>query len=305
VPHHWDRDPLPAGFPERLQGDQSVFAGLLEQYLSDPHGTLEILVGREGPAMIPRATRTPAYLQHPDVNIRLAALLVAVTQGPLFGVDLLLPVLEAMLLTDPDPRARGGALAVLAAYPNNMANAEIRQIVLGWRRLCASGGNGAGEIAGVAASAEGTQVSEWKSLAGDHVEVMLSSRPAAEHSLLDPAPQRRTAALSILANYWGPTPELRDTCRRLLLHDPDPNVRRFALAAFALCCYGTNDPEAGKLLAGIVNDESAPEDFRLQAYAGLFHLSDPREPAQRQIDPTPYLCQEIADINRTFVDRFL
>lgn len=110
-------------------------------------------------------------------------------------------------------------------------------------------------------------------LAGGHLKEMLEDQTMAEAQLESPNPSLRSAALIIFADHWRNTAKMPQLCERIALGDHDPEVSILALSILCEYFEGSKDFRIGRLLAGVVCDESRPADYRAAAYNGLFQIS--------------------------------
>jgi hypothetical protein len=137
------------------------------------------------------------------------------------------------------------------------------------------------------ADAHEKQMAWWQQLAGDALEEMLQSRPAAEAHLRNSNPKIRLAALSVLANHWNATADKQfgTSCEALIHNDRAADVRAAAVTWLGACYDNSKDGRIAKLLAGMVCDVAESTEVRCSAYDSLCSVfAVPFELSLAQVD---------------------
>ena len=111
-----------------------------------------------------------------------------------------------------------------------------------------------------------------KSIGSEHASLMLRDRNCAESYLTSTEAKLRCAALLALTYHWEPDNAFKDACERLVLGDPNPIVRKCALASFYVSYYATDRLRVGRAAAALTYDNSLPLELRLHAYRSIVQL---------------------------------
>jgi hypothetical protein len=107
-------------------------------------------------------------------------------------------------------------------------------------------------------------------LVGNLTERAMNDRKEAERCLYDTDRNVRIVGLEILLDVWQSRDlAFRATCERMILHDPDEEVRAVAINCLAKCYEGTNDSRVAQFLANLVRDDILSAEVRTAAYFGL------------------------------------
>ena len=131
-----------------------------------------------------------------------------------------------------------------------------------------------------------------------------ASSPAAAASYLDhPAADLRRAALKVLYRYWRSEHDVRGTCMRLLRNDQEIDVRIEAENVLGAVCHWTDDPEVGRVLAGIVRATRSLRSYDNGRHLRLFSLR--AMPVRRILDVASRTFRFPEDVDWDFVDSFI
>jgi tetratricopeptide (TPR) repeat protein len=129
------------------------------------------------------------------------------------------------------------------------------------------------------------------------LDAMLQSFEGVRNSLCSHDSRVREAALWIASEYWERIREVAPVCEKLILEDPDFNIRLAALCVLSNGYRGSYDFRTGEFLTSLVRDIAQPPELRSAAYKSLCDI--------RGIVPRPYLnFQFPGDVDWTFVDSF-
>ncbi len=109
--------------------------------------------------------------------------------------------------------------------------------------------------------------------AGPFLDEMMRSRIAAEACLTNDSSLVRGVAIEILFDVWDARDKVfTEQCRDMVQNDTDTEVRGLAALQLGKLYEGTNDSEAGHLLAAMVADASLQADLRQSAYFALLNV---------------------------------
>jgi len=108
--------------------------------------------------------------------------------------------------------------------------------------------------------------------AGDDRATIETGWQVAENFLEHPNPKRRIAALFIIWRDRPSSVPAAERVRRMMLADPDTDVRGRAIRTYAALYAKTNDRGAQRALATLALDESRPALQRFSAFDGLLSV---------------------------------
>jgi hypothetical protein len=112
-----------------------------------------------------------------------------------------------------------------------------------------------------------------RELAGAHLDQLLASREETLRAFSNPNPKMRRAAVHLAEVHWGMTDlAIGSLYETMALTDPDPGVRQTAIGALGSCYERTKDARIGRMLAGIIRDETLTDAIRLRAYTTLIRV---------------------------------
>jgi len=97
---------------------------------------------------------------------------------------------------------------------------------------------------------------------------MLQSRETTLQRLEHPRAGVRQVAVYLLASHWRDNDCVPLVCR-MMLEDPDPNVREEAFECLRSLRSNSKDRQIAQTLASTVNDDRQPTNLRRAAYAAL------------------------------------
>lgn len=230
--------------------------------------------GQHRKALLLERETTIRFLQSPDRDLRLAATaLVALYWLPdeRFAAHTV-----RLAFRDPDAAIRGAALVALRMLRHLVSDpADFLGRLLG--DIFPAPSMQAVEerkrkFAEHSAYAQQAFRKMWEEGAGSHVDAMLESRDATEAFLTHAEPQVRCAAILALKHHWQPDDKFPRLCERLLLEDPDLEVRGLALSGLAGCHALTDHKRVGELVAQLVLSDSEPDTLRAAAYRSLLMI---------------------------------
>lgn len=137
-------------------------------------------------------------------------------------------------------------------------------------------------------------------LAGELADRAMKDRGEAEKCLCHPDKNVRIVGLTVMLDVWQANDDtFRAACERLLLHDPDEQVRAVAINCLSKCHEATNDQRIASMLATLVRNESFSTEVRTAAYFGLLTVTG-------EFGHRPELILDFAfpeDVDWSYVDR--
>jgi len=108
-----------------------------------------------------------------------------------------------------------------------------------------------------------------RKLLGMHFVELMNSRDITERFIRHQNAKIRRGALSLLAGFWEPNPEMENEYLRIAMCDSDLAVRSEALSCLTSMYVGSKNKDISKRLSRIIINESYPIDLRGAAYVDL------------------------------------